>query len=243
MPLILDNENTNEIIARFVFDKNLFTVFFRITSCGIGAEGENFRAEFYKHSVLRDLRPQIIINDADPRHRHFHPRDSTLLHVHLGFDASIEHIDTVKAILQSTNQIQQNVFENWSAMEKIINAKVKYPVCGTILFSNVDNMVAIAERFFTYNNRLDLNTNLCFWRNSNGKKQNVECQNLVTDIPTDAEISESMKTTISLSQAAESMQETAVARLGQVEIMLLLLICLWLLRNLARPVTYVGFRR
>lgn len=186
MPIIFENPNADEAIARIVFDRDLFTIFYRRLTCGAGAlEGKEFldiiKAEV---SELENYNPVIIELHSESRHRHFKIRDTELSHVHLGFNQSIEKLKSIKLLVQVIDKLQSNFEEAWKKTKIISDKTFGQSVCATALFSEQTKLLKTTQNFLEQNKSFLTNPATCFWVKSNEPVQQIECDMLPDNIPT-----------------------------------------------------------
>jgi hypothetical protein len=200
MPIVFENPNRDEAIARIVFDKDLFTVFYRSMTCGAGAvEGKEFLS-IIKTEVpqLINYNPVIIEMHSEPRHKHFKARDTTLSHVHLGFDKSIEQVKSIKLLIRVINKLQSTFNDSWVKWKKVADANLGESSCGLNLFSDTSGLISSTHDFLKNNLSYTRNPSICLWAKPNLPMQVVECALLPDEIPTSDEIHASIQTMMDL---------------------------------------------
>jgi hypothetical protein len=184
MPIVFENPNTEEAIARVVFDKELLTLFYRRFVCGAGAmEGEEFLA------VIRAQEPElatynpVIIDHTGPRHRHLRMIDTTLSHVHLSFDQSIEEGAPRKLLIKVIDGLQTNFREAWEKYKIAADLKFGQSTCATILFSEVLRLEDKTSNYLKPKTSFFINPATCLWARSNAPIQKITCNDLPFNIP------------------------------------------------------------
>jgi hypothetical protein len=195
MPIVLENLNQDEAIARIVFDKDLFTLFYRRLVCSAGAsKGEEFLSIINEEvPELAHYNPVIIEQHTESRHRHFKPRDTQLSHVHLGFDKSIENANSVKLLIKVIDNLQSKYGDTWQKIKYIKDENFGESSCAAVLFTRKQGLVDATQKYLEQN-RLYLTTPLpCLWTKSKMPIQEIECDTLPDVIPTYQEIQSEMK--------------------------------------------------
>jgi hypothetical protein len=199
MPMVYENTNAEEAIARIVFDKELLTIFYRRFVCGAGAlEGKEFLAIIDAQvPELANYNP-VIIKETGPRHRHLRLIDTTLSHLHLSFDRSIEKGAPRKLLIQVIDSLQTKFSEAWEKYKIAADMKLGQSSCATILFSEASRLEDKTLDFLKPKKSYFVNPATCLWARPNAPIQEITCNDLPYNIPTYLDMLLLMNTTMNL---------------------------------------------
>jgi hypothetical protein len=146
MPTVIDNDDTNDVVARLIFDDKLFTVFYRPNPCDPLTDGPALTRAMANDDYLSTSQPREVINNDDNLHYHFKLLDVKLAHVHIGFATSVENPLAVASIVKTLLKIHIVGHASALNLQMEYEKKFKATLCSSSYFSSGRQMLAAVTK-------------------------------------------------------------------------------------------------
>lgn len=249
MPIVLDNPEETDAIARLVFDGNLFTAFYRTPPCDTSGEANGVCNAFKRDSFLLSLEPEPVFNNLHPLHYQFVLLSRDLVHIHVGFKTSIENMPAIRSILTSLHELDIAAKAGWRSEKMKYENLLKVTMCNDNYFSNADHLLGIANNILNPLPRLAAHRE-CLWNqgNDNQPSQLINCDLIPANTLSEEQIRHLLVNTISqavpepASQEVPEISATTATEPDSIQIMLALMIIFYMLRRLIRPISNLALR-
>lgn len=207
-PIVIDNPNKTDVIARLYIDGNKLTIYYRAFHCNewrsplLDALGQRDAFKDTHIALFGSKEDTDLDHDQEKDHYHFNDFEFRVAHVHFIFVTkenhrpfSIESSDAIRAIIRAINQLQKTPFtkdaHQLNLYSKIAGFFGNPNGCVTTkLLSNIEKIKRLSDDALTFRNQYlkkhDKTGDLCFWVNKEIIKFSPAsptlCSNVLTPI-------------------------------------------------------------